>query len=124
MAILKTSHTEYTPMPQQAEVTYVKDIPQNGDIVVTQVYVDAATAQVRKSEMGLDKGLEEGDSKDQTCGWGPFSPGICQRFRTAGWVCFWLSWAGAIQVNTAVKCFHANLSWTPSSPAKEMKYAS
>lgn len=113
MAILKTSHTEYTPMPQQAEVTYVKDIPQNGDIpkVVTQVYVDAATAQVRKREMGLDKGLEEGDIKDQTCGWGPFSPGICQRFRTAGWMCFWLSWAGAIQVTTTVNIiffFHAN----------------
>ena len=110
MAILKTAHhTEYTPMPQQAEVTLAKDFHQNGTVpsVVTQTYVDAATAQVKKGNLGTNGSAlmgEEGDAgdlgaaKDQSCGWGPFSPRICQRFRDPKWMCFWLSWAGAIQV--------------------------
>ncbi|XP_071114005.1 solute carrier organic anion transporter family member 4A1-like [Haliotis cracherodii] len=32
-----------------------------------------------------------------SCGWGPFKPGCCQRFRNPKWVLFWLCWAGAIQ---------------------------
>lgn len=34
-----------------------------------------------------------------SCGWGPFKPGCCQRFRNPKWVLFWLCWAGAIQVS-------------------------
>lgn len=86
-------------MPQQAEVTFVKDLPKNGNIPkVTQTYVDAATAQVKKCDMGAESEAPVGASEDHSCGWGPFSPKLCQRFRDPRWMCFWLSWAGAIQV--------------------------
>lgn len=38
------------------------------------------------------------DPKDELCGWGPFSPNICQQFRNPKWVLVWLSLAGVCQV--------------------------
>lgn len=117
MAILKTSHhTEYTPMPQQAEVTFAKDFPQNGRVpaVVTQTYVDAATAQVKKSDRGMENEGTTGNSEDQNCGWGPFSPRICQRFRNPKWICFWLCWAGAIQVWSTLFLYFSKVKVTTS----------
>lgn len=38
------------------------------------------------------------DPKDELCGWGPFNPGFCQRFRNPRWVLVWLSLAGVCQV--------------------------
>ena len=36
---------------------------------------------------------------DELCGWGPFSPQMCQRFRNPRWVLVWLSLAGVCQVS-------------------------
>ncbi|XP_041360902.1 solute carrier organic anion transporter family member 4A1-like isoform X2 [Gigantopelta aegis] len=35
--------------------------------------------------------------KEEACGWGPFTPRTCQRFRNPICVLFWLCWASAIQ---------------------------
>lgn len=39
------------------------------------------------------------DPKDELCGWGPFSPQMCQRFRNPRWVLVFLSMAGVCQVS-------------------------
>lgn len=40
------------------------------------------------------------DPRDELCGWGPFSPSVCQRFRNPKWVLVWLSLAGVCQVQS------------------------
>lgn len=42
----------------------------------------------------------ETDPNDELCGWGPFSPKFCQRFRNPKWVLVWLSMAGVCQVGS------------------------
>lgn len=42
-------------------------------------------------------GGEEEEDAGELCGWGSIQPKICQRFRCAKWVLFWLSLAGAVQ---------------------------
>ncbi|XP_033727222.1 solute carrier organic anion transporter family member 4A1-like [Pecten maximus] len=40
---------------------------------------------------------KENEEETEPCGWGPFTPAMCQRFRTPHWMLFWLCWAGGIQ---------------------------
>lgn len=97
MAILKSSRsTDYSAIPQQGDMMVVTDSTKNGghNLSIPQTYVDNATAQVRKSD---PEGMEGVEGEDHQCGWGPFKPQICQGFRSAKWICFWLCWAGAIQ---------------------------
>ena len=71
-----------------AEDKDVSDLPKNGGPhIVTKTFVDE-----------YDSGRNGGDGDEESCGWGPFKPGFCQRFRDPKWVLFWLCWAGAIQV--------------------------
>ena len=86
MAVIKTSRTgDYRAM---AEGGVVMDLPKNGGPhVVTKTFVNEYEREA------VDKVAEE-----ETCGWGPFRPALCQRFRDPKWVLFWLCWAGAIQV--------------------------
>lgn len=41
--------------------------------------------------------VEDDEETGELCGWGSIQPKICQRFRRAKWVLFWLSMAGAVQ---------------------------
>lgn len=43
--------------------------------------------------------VEDDEETGELCGWGSIQPKICQRFRRAKWVLFWLSMAGAVQVS-------------------------
>ena len=71
-----------------AEDKAVSELPKNGGPhIVTKTFVDE-----------YDSGRIEGEPDEESCGWGPFKPGFCQRFRDPKWVLFWLCWAGAIQV--------------------------
>lgn len=99
MTILKSSrNTDYTAIPQQGDMTIITDPAKNGgpSMVISQTYKDNATAQVRKNDAEKEF---EADSEEHQCGWGPFKPQMCQGFRNAKWICFWLCWAGAIQVS-------------------------
>lgn len=70
-----------------AENKDTSELPKNGGPhIVTKTFVDE-----------YDSGGIKGDSDEESCGWGPFKPGFCQRFRDPKWVLFWLCWAGAIQ---------------------------
>lgn len=87
MAVLKSSRAgDYTAMAEDSVLT---DLPKNGGPhVVTKTFVDGYIPE------GAGSVPEE-----EICGWGPFKPRLCQRFRDPKWVLFWLSWAGAIQVS-------------------------
>ena len=87
MAVIKSSRAgDYTAM---AEDGVLKDLPKNGGPhVVTKTFVDGTGTE------GVERIPEE-----EICGWGPFSPALCQKFRDPKWVLFWLCWAGAIQVS-------------------------
>ncbi|KAH3747199.1 solute carrier organic anion transporter family member 4A1-like isoform X1 [Dreissena polymorpha] len=119
MAILKSGlNPEYSAIPQQSDELIIEELNRNGHIhiptnmdnygqklngdmksnavgdiqyVVSPKYSDAATAQIR------NEGHTDHDSGETRCGWGPFSPAMCQRFRNPKWICFWLCWAGALQ---------------------------
>jgi len=127
MAILKsTRNQEYRAIPQQGELSF--DFNKNGgppaytqtqkphdlmpdmDIGTSdtsgsmgptgsQTYKANATAQMKAGNSG-ERGLpgEESQPGDNQCGWGPFSPAFCARFRRPHWFLFWLCWAGAVQV--------------------------
>ena len=76
-------------MPQDGVTVMTEPTKNGGSHIVTQTYVDTATAQEYKTE----------DREDEKCGWGPFVPRFLQRFRDPKWVLFWLCWAGGIQVS-------------------------
>ena len=111
MAILKSSrNADYSALPQQGDMTIITDPPKIGgglNAGTQQVYVDNATAQVWKS--GTEKDIDI-DDDEHKCGWGPFKPAMCQGFRNIKWICFWLCWAGAIQVSDfMVQCILEHL---------------
>ncbi|KAL4217712.1 Solute carrier organic anion transporter [Mactra antiquata] len=97
MAIIKTTiNPDYTAVPQQGDLSLddnIKNGRSNG--LTPHMYADTATAQICKSEEAKI-GVSEDDA-DHQCSWGPCAPSVCQRFRNAKWICFWLCWAGAIQ---------------------------
>ena len=119
MAIRKSARsTEYTAMPQDTtNISTTNTAPptslttnnggshggthikNGGHSVVVQTYMDN---QLHKKPEMLDNA--ERDNADEMCGWGPFKPGFCQRFRDPKWVLFWMCWAGAIQVSAC--CYH------------------
>ena len=86
MAVIKSSRAgDYTAMAEDGVVT---ELPKNGGPhVVTKTFVKGPVSEE-----------VDGIPEEETCGWGPFSPSLCQRFRNPKWVLFWLCWAGAIQV--------------------------
>ncbi|XP_052791203.1 solute carrier organic anion transporter family member 4A1-like [Mya arenaria] len=117
MAILKSSsNQEYHSIPQREDLNLdltknggppqfsdkthiMAESGKNGNIpqIVHQTYKDNATAQIKKDDADKDVDVYDDMSKEHRCGWGPFSPRMCQRFRDPKWICFWLCWAGAIQ---------------------------
>ncbi|XP_067934686.1 solute carrier organic anion transporter family member 4A1-like [Watersipora subatra] len=82
----------------QAHVEYGKCFHSDKDDVV----LDLAQAWPRRgsgisaNSMRTSSTMEI-DPKDEVCGWGPFSPKLCQRFRNPRWVLVWLSLAGVCQ---------------------------
>ncbi|KAK7485686.1 hypothetical protein BaRGS_00023135 [Batillaria attramentaria] len=82
MTGLKTRSADYQPVHGPI-TTNMAELEKNGEL----------------PQEGSDTETESGaDNHEKTrCGWGPFSPDCCQRFRRPGWFLFWLSWGGAMQ---------------------------
>jgi hypothetical protein len=86
----KSCSSDYSPMQKSLPV-------ENGGKTVT-IFTDSR-------EIMDSKVKPSGDEEDQPCGWRSCQLRACQRFRRAGWMLFWLCWAGAIQVRKIILTF-------------------
>lgn len=81
----KSCSSDYSPMQKSLPV-------ENGGKTVT---IFTHPRELMDSKV---KPLGDEEDEDQPCAWRSCQPKACQRFRRAGWMLFWLCWAGAIQV--------------------------
>jgi len=80
----KSCSSDYSPMQKSLPV-------ENGGKTVT-IFTDPRELMDSKVKPSGE------EDEDQPCAWRSCQPKACQRFRRAGWMLFWLCWAGAIQV--------------------------
>ncbi|KAK3594365.1 hypothetical protein CHS0354_014072 [Potamilus streckersoni] len=85
MTVLKSTRSrDYMAVPQDRPG---EEVPRNGVPLSSQQHLSVKSRPLQMEE----------EEVNIPCGWGPFKPSICQRFRDPKWVLFWLCWAGAIQ---------------------------